>query len=137
MYFLDCPNGFTYYPHTRKCYQFFDESPTWQEARKKCISEGGDLASVPDQKTNDFLLSISPKGSLIGGYMKTDSLDSWTWTDGTTWTFTNWLPGEPWNKDEKWLWLTGLNEPKKDRQGKWNNGYSSWTSGTYGFICQI
>ena len=54
----------------------------------------GDLASIPDQATNDFLTTLSADKSWIGA---TDAAleGSWTWTDGTPWGYESWLEGEP------------------------------------------
>ena len=64
----------------------------WAQQQDHCNSIGGHLASVPDEETNNFLLSIMKQRTFIGGQKA--SL-SWTWTDGTSFTYTNWASGEP------------------------------------------
>ena len=91
------------------------------------------MASIPNKATNDFLLSIATKECLVGGLQSTDG--TWTWTDGSTWSFTNWLPGEPSDPNERWLWMSGRSADER-KAGKWNDGSQSWTAGTYGYICQ-
>ena len=64
---------------------------TWLEARNLCITMGGDLASVPNQETNDFLVLKIRSSAFVGG-MK---LGNWTWSDGSAFTYTNWGNGQP------------------------------------------
>ena len=95
--FSGCSPGWTYFPNTGRCYKHFPESRTWADARSFCLSvslANGDLASIPDQATNDFLTTLSADKSWIGA---TDAASegSWTWTDGTHWGYESWLEGEP------------------------------------------
>ena len=57
------------------------------------MNNGGDLASVPDQKTNNFLLTLISSRAFIGGTR--NSSGQWSWTDGNPFTFTHWAPGNP------------------------------------------
>ena len=54
----------------------------------------GDLASIPDQATNEFLTTLSTDISYIGA-SDAESEGTWKWSDGTPWGFQNWAPGEP------------------------------------------
>ena len=65
---------------------------SWAAARSVCAEHQGDLASVPDQITNDFLSSLSTASAWLGG-SAADSEGGWTWSDGTPWGHTNWSPG--------------------------------------------
>ena len=50
------PSGDTkYFSHTNKCYSAFDNDVTWVTARANCMAQGGELASVLDQDTQEFL----------------------------------------------------------------------------------
>ena len=85
-----CPGGWSLF--ARRCYKYFNTTvDTWLEARNLCITMGGDLASVPNQETNDFLVSIIRSSAFVGG-MK---LGNWTWSDGSALTYTNWGSGQP------------------------------------------
>ena len=86
-----CDEG--YKSHGSHCYKFVDEKISWTQAEAKCSSEGGNLASVPDEATNNFLVSIAPKRAFIGGYKKSDN--TWAWSDGSPWSFSKWYKGEP------------------------------------------
>ena len=85
-----CPGGWSLF--ARRCYKYFNTTvDTWLEARNLCLTMGGDLASVPNQETNDFLVSIIRSSAFVGG-MK---LGNWTWSDGSALTYTNWGSGQP------------------------------------------
>ena len=86
-----CPSGWPYF--NWNCYKYFEETLSWKEARDHCMNNGGDLASVPDQKTNNFLLTLISSRAFIGGTR--NSSGQWSWTDGSPFTFTHWAPGNP------------------------------------------
>ena len=50
------------------------------------------MASIPDAETCDFLKPLITGGTWVGGY-KTH--DTWMWTDGTPFNFSNWYNGKP------------------------------------------
>ena len=86
-----CAPGWTPFEHTGRCYKLLTGAVSWAAARSVCAEHQGDLASVPDQVTNDFLSSLSTASAWLGG----SAADSagWTWSDGTPWGHTNWSPG--------------------------------------------
>ena len=58
----DFRDGWYYLHHTGGCYNhFLDLEVTRAEAHKLCVAEGGHLASVTDQTTNDFLLALTKR----------------------------------------------------------------------------
>ena len=74
IYFVDlatstaCHPGWSYFPKTERCYKYYSEKKTWPDARFFCRREAfqlgsdvGDLASIPDQATQDFLVGV-PNG---------------------------------------------------------------------------
>ena len=44
----------------------------------------GDLASVPDEQTQEFLAALTSKTVYIGGRLEEGS---WVWSDGTPWQY--------------------------------------------------
>ena len=52
-----CSNGWINADGTNDCYLFSKDGPgiTWTQARDYCISVGGKLAEITDQKTQDFV----------------------------------------------------------------------------------
>ena len=87
-----CAPGWTPFEHTGRCYKLITGAVSWAAARSVCAEHQGDLASVPDQITNDFLSSLSTSSAWLGG-SAADSEGGWTWSDGTPWGHTNWSPG--------------------------------------------
>ena len=92
LYSAGCAPGWTPFEHTGRCYKVFTGAVSWAAARSVCAEHQGDLASVPDQQTNDFLSSLSVASAWLGGSAG-DSGGGWTWSDGTPWGYTNWSPG--------------------------------------------
>ena len=93
--FLDESGGWVYFSHTNKYYQEFATSSSWSAGRVNCKSKclNGDLASVPDDLTMQFLLhNVASSSTWLGGYKYTTG---WTWMDGTDWNYTNWKEGHP------------------------------------------
>ena len=64
-------------------------------ARTHCLSIGGDLASSPDNQTNEFLTTLTSEYTWIGGYRSPKGSNSFHWTDGSPWKFTDWASGQP------------------------------------------
>ena len=102
---------------------------TWKEARRTCQANApgeGDLASIHDQATNDFLHTLTTEYSFIGG---TDegSEGVWRWSDGTPWDYENWSRGQPDNLKGSQHYLLMFST------GKWDDGWD----GAHPFICQL
>ena len=53
----ECPSGWINAGGTNKCYLFAKDGSgvTWEQARDYCISAGGKLAEITDQKTQDLV----------------------------------------------------------------------------------
>ena len=94
--------------------------------------ENGDLASIPNQETNEFIVSLfqnhsGRKYKWIGGY-DYDEEGVWKWTDGTPWQYQNWDTNQPSNvggRDYLAIWQV--------ISGKWINEQGS---GLKQFVCQ-
>ena len=74
---------------------------TWTESRKACQSIApenmiGDLVSIHNKETNEFLTTLTSKRAWIGG-SDADSEGDWTWSDGTPWDSEYWIDGAPYN----------------------------------------
>jgi hypothetical protein len=80
------------------CYCHRTSSQTWANAASACVAWGGQLAALSTKAETDFvnarLTSYGAKDVFIGG---TDAaVDGvWKWVNGESWSYTNWLPGEP------------------------------------------
>ena len=110
------------------------ESLTWPNARKKCLDVQGELASVPDQETKEFLTKLGNKVShWIGGQKNGDNI--WTWTDGTPWNKEFWLTGEPNNEKEM---INGIERNQtvinQQESGLWDD--KAPEASMLGYFCQ-
>ena len=79
--FSGCPNGWVWKPEFGKCYYIINEDMTWNEANQVCKevypnSTEATLTSVESQEENDFILSLLPFYSWIGG---TDMAEEGVW----------------------------------------------------------
>ena len=118
---------YRYFPHNGKFYKAvtYGGGITRNDANNECRAEGGELASVHDDETTEFLDSLRKIRSYIGGeYVN----GKWTWSDGSPWDYENWRPGDPSNP---------LYERYNEmvHNGEWNSedniiGYNN------GYICQ-
>ena len=109
-----CEDGWTPFVHTGMCYKLNPWGATWKTARNFCRDKDGDLVSIKDQQTNEFIVSLGhPWGAyMIGGHDETEG--EWKWSDGSHWVYSNWNTGEPNNKNgaEDYLVIQGSG-------GKW------------------
>ena len=78
----------------------------WPEAKDYCISIApnisqsvgdisADLASVPDENTNNFLKELTQDKAWIGGYRDSTTSNQWKWSDGTPMVYQSWASGQP------------------------------------------
>ena len=92
----ECDAGWKQF--TGKCYKYSSLKTNRTEAFRYCKSSNENpsstLVSIPNNETNNFLLTLTIESAWTGGYRKSDGV-SWGWTDGSPWTFSNWSPGEP------------------------------------------
>ena len=108
-------------------YVFVPEQLTWNEHNDRAKAMGGKLASITSAEENQQVTRISGGGPVwIGGIRKGrgngSGADHWYWSDGQTWSYTNWHPGEPNSSDghENRVHL-GLQAP-----GTWNDAPEGW-----------
>ena len=108
------------------CYKYFPLYVSWDEARSKCKEHSpittGDLASVTDSATNQFLRGILPANEYtwLGGFKK----QIWSWVGGTAWS--SWNSGvEPADGD-------GLETHLATNNGIWSILYKNQE---FGYVC--
>ena len=93
-----CENDFVSYSATGDCYKYFPHLLSWDDARAYCQDNVpynvGDLASIPDAGTNDFLQTLIQDAYIWVGGLRDES-SSWTWSDGTPWGYSAWFEGQP------------------------------------------
>ena len=107
---------------------------TWQEAERSCKSQGGDLPSITDKATNDFLMRLNSKQPSWIGLKQHPNEGSWTalgsWTDGSPWCFQNWGKGEPNDLGGK----EDFGQTNWGGPGKWNDRRDHYWK--HGYFCQ-
>lgn len=87
-------NGYTRSGPCR--YRAFPLKTRFQAAERKCIAEGGHLASVHSDFENSLLSNLTNGDSFWLGLERVErNSDNFTWTDGTPTDFFAWKTGEP------------------------------------------
>lgn len=101
--------------------------------RRTYFGLNGVLASVPDAATNSFLVGSfgsTYSSAIIGGFQADGQPqpNGWYWQDGSTWSYSNWFPGEPNGGigEQRAIRITGLS-------GQWENIPLTETA-TSGFV---
>ena len=87
-----CPAGWSFFESN--CYKVFTKTLSGQDAENFCLGEGGHLTSIHSREENDFVALLDSDEMRIGG---TDVKHEGTfvWTDGSSFTFTNWEGNNP------------------------------------------
>ncbi|XP_039674891.1 galactose-specific lectin nattectin-like [Perca fluviatilis] len=93
-----CPPGWTQFGS--RCFSFNFQGKSWIDAENFCKAAGGNLASVHSEEEYEFLrtfinqVTSENKNSWIGG---SDSVQEgvWIWSDGSTFDYKHWGPGQP------------------------------------------
>ncbi|XP_048015914.1 ladderlectin-like [Megalobrama amblycephala] len=90
-----CPVGWTNFG--LRCYKYISQPANWITAERNCQSLGANLASVRNKMEKNFLLSLLPTPSTYSWVGAHDGVQEgqWLWSDGTSFLYTNWCPGEP------------------------------------------
>ena len=122
-----CINGWT--PQNEKCYRWFPETLTWEGARDQCGSMSSVLVSIPDEETNNFLITLPDNGQKAWTGGRRVEPDSWRWLDGTEFSFMKWGGGQPDNSEG----VEDSIEISPSESGIWND-ISGAESRSY--ICQ-
>ena len=117
-----------------KWYLVFLEKVPWNSAREKCTTLGGQLASIPDQQTWDFIRQLGKGADLWIGGSDEETQGVWKWVDGTSFTFTAWLKGQPdraYGGQEHYVHITrdGWNDCRK-------SGVINEKGRVVGYICE-
>ena len=134
-----------------KCYKYvsFESSMptkrrTWLNARNFCMSIAPnsesmrdfeiDLASVPDERTNNFLKDLKHDKAWIGGYRDEVKSNQWKWSDGTPMVYQSWASREPSDDSEH---IVINHRPNGETPwGQWDDPPNYKINEIKGFFCQ-
>ncbi|XP_054027247.1 macrophage mannose receptor 1 [Dryobates pubescens] len=94
-----CPDSWGFFNY--KCFKVFASNATsrlpWHAARDACTQLGGNLASIPNQQVQAFLL-YHLKAATTDVWIGMNDINrelTFLWTDGSSVSYTNWAPGAP------------------------------------------
>ncbi len=113
-------------------YKVVLEKKTWHAARDKCREMGGQLCTVPDAATWEFVKGLTTASVWLGA---TDEATEgvWKWVDGSDVKIGPWFPAQPDNARSIEHYLSIY-------KGQWNDVPKSgeFLPGTFvvGFVCQ-
>jgi len=124
---LKCEEGWEHFKN--KCYKNYSPENnqnyiSWVDANFNCNYQRGQLASIPNEETNNFMKNVSATNrTLIGGFAtgQGPNPDLWTWTDGTPWSYMNWAPGRPNNFGGPLQEYCLEMNHNQDQIGQWND----------------
>uniref|UniRef100_A0A914D563 C-type lectin domain-containing protein n=1 Tax=Acrobeloides nanus TaxID=290746 RepID=A0A914D563_9BILA len=94
-----CPIGSIQGLDPNDCYQLFFKPTNWLDAEAKCVLQGGHLTSIVDAFHNGFVdtqiqnLFYNVNEAWLGGNTILTP-GNWTWSDNTTFKYTNWAKGQ-------------------------------------------
>ena len=96
----------------------------WDDALATCQNSISDatanLASIPDQGTNEFLAALTTATVWTGA--RYALINGWTWSDGSLWTgYTNWEDNEP-----NAIAVSGDQQDQPFIFFNWNTGSGRW-----------
>ena len=110
-----------------------EKTRSFAEAEAICQAEGGHLVSIHSDAELRYVKSLMPNrlGRVwFGAYRHqgTSLARGWQWTDGSSFDYESWLPGEPNNFKDRELCMASTNEPQS-----WNDGYCPQNRG---YVCK-
>ncbi|CAJ0956292.1 unnamed protein product, partial [Mesorhabditis belari] len=148
-----CPNGSQYFEPLGYCLQAIKEAAPWGYAESYCQAFGGHLASIHNLMMNSVLNGVKDSafngsGCYVGGRKVNGS---WTWSDGTKFSYQIWNPATTCPKGatyaaELGTWLTSaksfyIGGRRNGGNYQWMDGspftYTKWSIGEPRFDCVL
>ncbi|XP_051865948.1 lectin-like [Pristis pectinata] len=103
-----CDENWFYFSELNSCYRFFCDKKTWQEAEDFCNHRPhyGQLASVTSKEHNTFISNVigavnEDKPTAWIGLNDRCKEGTFTWIDGSSYSYQNWHQGEPNNNNNE------------------------------------
>nr|QFU95414.1 C-type lectin [Onchidium reevesii] len=144
---MSCPDFVTEVPHSytavhnHVCYLFVNNEVFWPTARDKCFELGGEMLSIEDQATMDFIkdqlnskeLRWDRKGVWLGARYRNSN---WEWTNGRRVSYTNWASGEP-SKLFGFLSVEDCAQMRKEDNWQWHDFPCGSLKFHYNYVCEF
>ena len=112
-------------------YALYENKTYYDQAQSLADKMGGHLATITSESENNAVVSLMGNASQNGYWLDgTRSGDSWKWTTGESYSYSNWESGEPNNADgvENYMEIY--------KSGYWNDA-RSMTSWFKGFVLEL
>lgn len=96
--FGECPPGAVQGISPTVCYLYRSAQSSWYGAEEDCVTQRGHLVSVPNGFINSFQPAQACSTSGVDTYYWIGASrgvisTTWSWTDGTDVSYTNWAQG--------------------------------------------
>jgi len=105
--FLGFRNGQSYY--------ISDKVDDWQEANTTAQAVGGYLVIINDAEENEYIKNLLNENSAFIGLQDYDSEGNFTWSDGSSISYSNWFDGQPNNYGNRQDYVEIM------KNGEWND----------------
>ncbi|XP_041730341.1 ladderlectin-like [Coregonus clupeaformis] len=114
-----CPHG--WHRYRTRCYHYVPLVTTWPKAERKCLLLGGNLASVHSLPQYHFLQSVIKNSAKKAQRTWIGANDAvmeglWLWSDGSSFNYQNWAPGQPSTSTKGWEDCMEMNYGASHRQ---------------------
>ncbi|KAK3723815.1 hypothetical protein QZH41_019491, partial [Actinostola sp. cb2023] len=119
--YVNCPTYWRRYDDGEDvyCFKTIAEFLTWQQARDKCASYGGDLASINSPQENMFINNdLRLCGFTWIGLNDKKNESHFEWSDGNSMTFKSWAGDESYYEQDEYL-NSKQNCVAASRTGEW------------------
>ncbi|XP_075900193.1 C-type lectin mannose-binding isoform-like [Nelusetta ayraudi] len=119
------------------CYKYVGTHLPWADAEINCVSQGAHLVSIHSLEENDFvstlIMNSDPyQGRTWIGLHDVIKEGAGMWTDGSTYKFHHWCPGEPNDQHQNEDCVHTNCDNSKPL--KWND---SQCSNAYASVCKL
>ncbi len=113
---------FEVWEHNGHYYTITDGTKNWQDAETSAVALGGHLVSINDATEQVWLQSMldGRYGNVWIGFSDAAAEATWQLTDGSTATYTNWAPSEPY-----YQWDSNYDYAYMNNGGQWGASYNT------------
>ncbi|CAJ0593931.1 unnamed protein product [Cylicocyclus nassatus] len=120
-----CDSDWTYFDMTNSCY-YVGSDNNYDSAEADCVSLGAHLTSIQNAFENNFVASLTEVGKSLNENQMTwiglrYQQNKWTWADGSSTTYMNWMKGRPEKDASKYACAEILQDDYKGSKTHWND----------------